>query len=69
MTADSMTGKTTSMTARTQSFAHRHHQPSVRALAARSWSQVRRLTGDEYRTALAKHFEAFPPLGGAACRR
>jgi hypothetical protein len=69
MTEQSMTANTTSMVGRTQSFAAQApYQPSRRALAARSWSKVRRLSGDDYRAALAQHFEAFPPSIGSSCR-
>jgi hypothetical protein len=61
-----------SMTGRTASFvAHTHtvHEPSQRALATRSWSSVKELSGSARSEATAKHFESFPPVLGSSCRR
>lgn len=57
---------TQSMAARTTTL---EYQPSQRALAARSWNAVERLSGTERAEATARHFEQFPPAIGSICRR
>lgn len=62
-----MTAATTPMTGRTTSLGHRHHEPSERALATRSWTGAQRLTGAERSAAIHEHFNRFGPVS-PTCR-